>query len=88
MRIESARRLFPSIWFNEATTGNGRKALGWYHEKRHPVRKMGLGPDHDWSSHAADSFGLMCVVYEQPHVGAERKRYQDKTRSRRSAWAA
>jgi phage terminase large subunit len=66
MRIESARRLFPSIWFNEATTVNGRKALGWYHEKRDPVRKMGLGPEHDWSSHGADAFGLMCVAYEQP----------------------
>lgn len=88
MRIESARRLFPSIWFNEPTTINGRKALGWYHEKRDPVRKMGLGPDHDWSSHAADSFGLMCVVYEEPYVQQQRSRYSDKARKGRSAWAA
>lgn len=88
MRIESARRLFPSIWFNENTTINGRKALGWYHEKRDPVRKMGLGPDHDWSSHGADSFGLMCVVYEEPYVQQRRERYSDKARKGRSAWAA
>lgn len=68
MRIEAARRLFPSIWFNEKTTGDGRKALGWYHEKRDPVRKMGLGPEHDWSSHGADAFGLMCVAYEEPQL--------------------
>lgn len=65
-RIEAARRLFPSIWFNEATTGPGRDALGWYHEKRDQERGIGLGPDHDWSSHGADSFGLMCIVYEPP----------------------
>jgi len=72
-RVEAARRLFPNIWFNEQTTANGRKALGWYHEKRDPVRKMGLGPEHDWSSHGADAFGLMCVAYEAPIKAAEPK---------------
>lgn len=65
-RIESARRLFPSIWFNDATTEAGRGALGWYHEKKDEARNIGLGPEHDWSSHGADSFGLMCVTYEEP----------------------
>ena len=67
MRVEAARRLFPSMWFNEATTEGGRDALGWYHEKRDEQRGIGLGPEHDWSSHSADSFGLMCVAYEEPH---------------------
>jgi phage terminase large subunit len=67
MRVEAARRLFPSIWFNASTTEAGRDALGWYHEKRSDdERDIGLGPDHDWSSHAADAFGLMCVAYEMP----------------------
>ena len=65
-RIEAARRLFPAMWFNEATTEPGRDALGWYHEKRDDERGIGLGPDHDWSSHGADAFGLMCVAYEEP----------------------
>lgn len=67
-RIEAARRLFPSIQFNEATTEAGRAALGWYHEKRDEVRGIGLGPEHDWSSHGSDSFGLMCIVYEPPRA--------------------
>lgn len=67
-RIEAARRLFPSIWFNESTTEGGRAALGWYHEKRDEERGIGLGPEHDWSSHGADSFGLACVVYEPPTI--------------------
>lgn len=66
LRIEAARRLFPRIWFNEPKTTAGLDALGFYHERKDEKRGVGLGPEHDWSSHAADSFGLMCVVYEEP----------------------
>ena len=68
-RIESSRRHFPSIWFNQQTTQPGLDALGWYHEKRDDQRNIGLGPDHDWSSHGADAFGLMCVASEQIQTG-------------------
>lgn len=69
MRIEQARRVFGSIWFNEETTEDGRDALGSYHEKKDEHRNIGLGPEHDWSSHGADAFGLMCVHYgEGPSV--------------------
>lgn len=64
-RIEAARKRFPQVWFNEATTQKGRDALGYYHEKRREDGS-GLGPEHDWSSHGADAFGLMCVEYEEP----------------------
>jgi phage terminase large subunit len=66
MRIEATRRMFPRIWFNEATTEAGRDALGWYHEKKDEERNVGLGPEHDWSSHGADAFGLGCIAYEEP----------------------
>jgi len=69
MRIEAARRIFPSVWFNATTTEAGRDALGWYHEKKSDDdRNVGLGPNHDWSSHGADAFGLMAVTYEAPQV--------------------
>lgn len=61
-RIEAVRRWFSSCWFNEQTTQGGLDALGWYHEKRDDNRNIGLGPDHDWSSHGSDAFGLMAVV--------------------------
>lgn len=64
-RIEAARRLFPSIRFNEETTRGGRDALGWYHERQDEHRGIGLGPEHDWSSHSADAFGLMCVAHSE-----------------------
>lgn len=73
-RIEAGRRFFPSCWFNApegadhettATTQPGLDALGWYHEKKDEKRDIGLGPSHDWSSHGADAFGLMCVAAER-----------------------
>ncbi len=78
MRIEAARRLFPRIRFNADTTEPGREALGWYHEQADEKRNIGLGPLHDWSSHGADSFGLMCVVYEQPTIRQPASRYGRK----------
>lgn len=73
MRIEAARRLFPIIVFNEATTEAGREALGYYHERKDEDRGIGLGPDHDWSSHAADAFGMMCIDYTAPSLDDEEK---------------
>jgi len=64
-RIEAGRRVFPSVWFNQSTTESGLEALGWYHEKIDKVRNVGLGPDHDWSSHLADAFGLMAIAHKQ-----------------------
>lgn len=60
-RIEAARRLFPQMFFNQSTTEAGREALAHYHEKMDDKRGIGLGPEHDWSSHCADAFGLMAV---------------------------
>ena len=67
-RIESGHRMFPSMWFNAATCRSGLEALGAYHERKDETRQIGLGPEHDWSSHAADAFGLMCMAYEPPSV--------------------
>jgi len=66
MRVEAVRRLFPRIWFNDDTTEAGRDALGYYHERKDETRNIGLGPEHDWSSHGSDAFGLMAVAYEEP----------------------
>jgi phage terminase large subunit len=68
MRVEAARRIFPRCWFNEKTTEAGRDALGYYHERRDENRNIGLGPEHEWSSHAADAFGYLAISYEEPPV--------------------
>jgi phage terminase large subunit len=67
-RIEEVRRLFPNIWFNADTTEPGREALGWYHERRNEATGAGLGPEHDWASHASDAFGLMALTYRKPET--------------------
>jgi phage terminase large subunit len=66
MRIEALRRLGPQIWWNESTTEPGRDAIGFYHERKDETRNIGLGPEHDWSSHAADALGLMAICHEAP----------------------
>lgn len=75
-RINAARRIFPSVWMDEATTEPGVEALGYYHEKWDDERDIGLGPEHDWASHGADGFGLLAVVAEAsmraPGVGLDR----------------
>jgi phage terminase large subunit len=68
-RVERARQLFSRMRFDEKKCAAGLKALGWYHEKRDENRSVGLGPDHDWSSHDADAFGTGCVAYEEPNIG-------------------
>lgn len=64
-RIESARRLFGFMWFDNKCQA-GLQAIGHYHEKIDEHRGIGLGPNHDWSSHGADAFGLACIHYEAP----------------------
>ena len=64
-RVEAVRRMFPRVWMDKEKCASGIDALGWYHEKRDDHRGIGLGPDHDWSSHAADAFGALCLEAER-----------------------
>ena len=66
IRVEALRRLGDKIWWNEATTEPGRNAIIHYQEKRDEERNVGLGPLHNWASHAADSLGMMACCYVEP----------------------
>lgn len=88
IRIESARRLFNRMWFDKEKCAGGLEAIGWYHEKIDEARGIGLGPEHDWSSHGADAFGLGAIAYEEPTTPAQRGRYSGKSSSGSSAWAS
>ena len=74
-RVEAARRLFPNMWFSDKCQA-GIDAIGWYHEKRDAERGIGLGPDHDWSSHGSDAFGLAAVAHELPVVGKNEPKFE------------
>lgn len=84
-RIEQGRRVFPSIWFDSKKCAPGLEALGWYHEKTDENRNIGLGPEHDWSSHSADAFGLMCLCYENEKQTVRRPTEQQISVKRRRA---
>jgi phage terminase large subunit len=64
-RVEAVRKLFGQFWFDEVKCAKGLKAIGWYHEQKNDGG-YGIGPNHDWSSHSADAFGLAAVDYEEP----------------------
>lgn len=84
MRIAAARRIFPRCWFDEERCEAGLKALGWYHEKWDEDRNVGLGPEHDWSSHGSDGFGLMGIAYEEPRTVAGT--HTELRARRKSSW--
>lgn len=86
-RIEAVRRLFPRIWFNYETTEPGVEALGSYHEKRDQDREIGLGPEHDWASHAADGFGLMAIDYKEPYRTPGREQQESSNPWRKTVTA-
>lgn len=84
-RVNAARRIFPSVWVNDApdkedaiykgSTSPGMEALAWYQEKWDEERDIGLGPLHDWASHGSDAFGLLAIVAEdamRPGMGIRR----------------
>lgn len=50
--------------------------MRWHHEKKDETRSVWLGPEHDWSSYAADAFGLMCLAYEEPERAREETRVE------------
>ena len=64
-RVDAARALFPQMWFDAKKCSGGLDAIGWYSERIDENRNIGLGPNHDWSSHAADAFGMVAISYEQ-----------------------
>lgn len=75
-RVEASRKLFNNMWFDAEKCAGGLDALGWYHEKKDEVRGIGLGPVHDWSSHAADAFGMVAISVDI--LGRTRKERKER----------
>jgi phage terminase large subunit len=86
LRVGALREVFHRLFFHcgmaDPRDPNGRipdptkplrTALGWYHSKRHEKLRIDLGPEHDWSSHAADMAGLV-GVWVQTHPTGHRIR--------------
>lgn len=67
-RVEAVRREFGKFVFHKENTEAGRDALGFYHERKDEARNIGLGPEHDWSSHSADAFGMLALKIDDLSV--------------------
>jgi phage terminase large subunit len=63
-RIEATRLTFPRIWFDAKLEGLEalRQYRADYDEK---LRTFKDKPKADWSTHAADAFGYMCVAWKE-----------------------
>lgn len=74
-RIDSVRRLLPRLWFDREKCYKGIKSLQSYHRIWDDNRKtFSDAPDHDFSSHGCDAFGLMAVQEERNRIsGSGRK---------------
>ena len=63
--ISTARLLISRMDFDEVRCAVGIDALRQYREKRDEKRGINLGPLHDWSSHAADSFRYLAMGFNE-----------------------
>ena len=64
------KRMFPTMWFNEATTGSLRYALKHYHEEKG-------APKADDTAHFADMVRYACIGIREPKpsVGKQPQRF-------------
>lgn len=88
LEIEAVRRILPRCWFNAAPCEPGLDALGYYHERKDENRNVGLGPEHDWSSHASRAFGLMAICYEEPRANIKDKGSSTPSNPGATHWSA
>ncbi len=65
-QIQAGRATFPHCTFNEKTTVDGLEALKSYHHQYDDEKKVFMvAPEHDWSSHYADGWSVLSVVWRQ-----------------------
>lgn len=77
--ISVVKRMFPMMYFNEATTSSLRYALKNYHEKNGK-------PDHDDTSHYADMVRTACVGLKEPKQQIPGQKQQAYARTDRDAF--
>jgi len=64
-RINAARRVVQTCWFDETACGEGLDGLSaWSYEWSEETRTFSREPRHDWASHPGDAFSYGCQVME------------------------
>ncbi len=63
--IQAARAMFPRVWF-DAKCEDGLEALRQYQrEYNEDTKAFRERPKHDWTSHYADAFRMMAIVWRE-----------------------
>jgi hypothetical protein len=63
--IDAVRNIFSRCWFDEKKCQRGLNALKSYHKEYDEANKTyRTHPEHDWSSHGADSFRTFAISYK------------------------
>lgn len=68
--IDAARLMVDRCWFDRTRCATGLDAIRQYREKIDDKRAISMGPLHDWTSHAADSFRYACVAIQEKTITA------------------
>lgn len=85
--INACRIVLPRCWFDAERCDLGLKALRHYHAIVDTKRDDLKGPEHDWSSHAADAFRYFAVTWKG-HLPTEAPKRDYRSPERRSSsWA-
>jgi len=80
--INACKLIFNKCYFDKVKCEEGISALSNYHRKENPIAMTYSNePEHDWTSHGADSFRLMGVSYndrmsETVHQKADMEEYK------------
>jgi hypothetical protein len=70
--ISAVRQLFPRVWFDEASCGNGLECLRQYQTEWDDEKKAFIDrPKSDWASHGADAFRYMAMAFREITVRPE-----------------
>lgn len=65
--IQAVRKTLPKCWFDAKATESGLDALRQYQREWDDDKKMYRDkPRHDWTSHAADAFRYLSLIWQQP----------------------
>jgi len=66
--IQAGRATFPACSFDSVKCQDGLEALRHYHHKYDDEKKcFTKAPEHDWSSHAADAWRYLSLVWREAH---------------------
>lgn len=70
--IQAARATFPRCKFDDTLCEDGIEALKFYHHKYDDEKKcFTKEPEHDWSSHAADGWRYLSLVWKEARAEPE-----------------